>query len=86
MPMTPEHKRIANMALADAVNKKTAAGYNGEHHDGGAGRIKELVQVWIDGLEGRIPEALREYQEQAQRESDPEWAEYQRLHQKFRGR
>ena len=80
--ITPEHAtRIARVARRDAEDVEQAAGHNGAMHDGGA--IRMLVDAWEAGLEGRVPNSLRDYATQAKREADPDWAEYQRLKAKF---
>jgi len=79
-------RTIITVALREAESRRVAAGYNGSHHDNGAGRIKEICNVWQAGLEGLVPEPLNEFAKQARIETDPEWVEYQRLRKKFEGK
>jgi hypothetical protein len=75
--------RIANLANADAEAKKLNAAYGGEKSDGGAGRIRELLDAWLAGRLGEVPKAFAGYKTQAERELDPDWETYLRLKEKF---
>lgn len=84
--MTKEQQKIIELAKADAERRRTNAAYDGAMHDGGARSILDTVEAWLCGLEGRVPQSLEAYRKMAQREADPEWAEYQRLQKKFEGK
>ena len=76
-------ERIANIAMQDADRLKSNAGHAGEMHDGGAGRIRSMVSAWKAGLNREGPKEFSDYEKQERRETDPEFAEYQRLRKKF---
>jgi len=59
-------------------------------HDGGAGRLEDAANAFLCGLECRLPDDWEPYLELAikarndvKNRNDPEWAEYQRLCDKF---
>ncbi len=81
--MTDEQKRTIELARSSANVAAENAGFDGRHDDGGASRLREIVNAWEAGLAGRVPESLREFALRASRELDPEWSEYNRLARKF---
>lgn len=86
-PMDAEKRRlyqnIAKVALKDADDRATRAGYNGEMHDDGAKQLRVIVDAWQAGLNGAVPNRLLSYAKDAQHEDDPEYADYLRLKKKF---
>lgn len=76
-------RAIAARALRDAEQRRQSAGYSGALDDGGSGRIKDIVEAFLAGLESRLPESLREYEKLHVRETDPEYPAYLRLQKKF---
>lgn len=78
--ITQEQQKLIDLALKDASNKRTNAGYNGSHGDDGASIIESQVEAWKAGLEGRIPASMKKYEQQI----DPEWETFQRLQKKFK--
>lgn len=81
--ITAKIRAIAAKVKADAAQKRESAGWGGRMDDGGAGHLLSMLEVWQAGLRGEIPPVFQEYAEQAEKESDPEWAEFQRLQKKF---
>lgn len=78
------HTEIAYAARQDAERKRNDAAGGGSMHDGGAGQLEAVVDAWVAGLEGKIPKQLQSYADQVKIESDPEYAEYLRLKDKFK--
>lgn len=70
---------IIKLVLAAAKKAREDAGYGGRHDDGGEGRMKDQVKFYNYGREGIIPPEWKEHEIKL----DPEYAEYQRLQQKF---
>ena len=67
----------------DAAQKYINAGMSGSNGDGGASVLREQVKYYKYGRDGILPPEWEPYQLQALRESDPDWAELQRLKKKF---
>ena len=62
------------------------AGFGGEMGDRGAQRLRDLWGAYYTGLTGGVPDSVPGLKESVQeflRETDPEFAEYSRLKQKF---
>lgn len=59
------------------------AGYSGSRSDGGARNLNEMVDCFEAGLAGIIPEPLRKYHAEFQKESDPDWKALHVLAKKF---
>jgi len=76
----------------EAEQKKLDAGYNGEHHDGGASAMLYEFKIYMMGLNKEIPEHwvkhLDEFTFKNKLDKDPEYrdeyAEYLRLQSKFK--
>lgn len=79
--------RVA-LALARKAAKgmREGAAHDGHFNDGGAGHLEALCDAYEAGQRGVVPDFLRGHAEQALREADPEYAQYQRLHAKFGGK
>lgn len=69
---------------AKAADARETAAHNGEWNDGGESRMLELLQAFNDGRNGTVPSFLRPFIKQAEREQDPEYAQYLRLKAKFK--
>ena len=81
-----DKSRVAFISAAvrkEAENARLDAGYDGRWDDGGARHLGELLVVWICGIEGRVPEQFKKFEQQAKKEADPEYAEWLRLQRKF---
>jgi hypothetical protein len=88
--------RIAvDFAKKEADRRRTAAGYNGSHHDNGAAALEGKIELWFQTLTrpAVVPQFMVEFWTKALAEikteenrRDPEWAEYERLKSKFEGR
>ena len=74
--------QIKKLVLAAAHSKREAAGFNGDHHDGGASRLEMQVEFYEMGEAGIMPKEWEQYEKTL----DPEWNEYQRLKYKFESR
>lgn len=74
------------LAHAKAAKMREAAAHDGHHNDGGAGHLIALCNAFDAGWQHAVPEFLSEFMTQAEREADPEYAQYQRLHAKFGGK
>ncbi len=81
--MNARFERIAATALRAAESKAENAAREGQHHDHGASRIRNIVEAWNAGLAGKVPPLLEHYAKIADQEADPEWSEFQRLQRKF---
>lgn len=80
MPATPETlEKLKRLALKEADDRETSAGYNGEKHDGGAGMIRAMVKFFEYGQKGVVPPEWDKYLKQL----DPDWGKYQELKRKF---
>lgn len=80
LALTEAQKRALKIIRKEAMSHAftaTAAG------DAAAKRLGDLSNAWEAGLRGEVPEVLRPFMEQARRETDPEWGEYQRLRERF---
>jgi hypothetical protein len=75
-----EVNRITAVIEKEAVRLAESAGYAGAMDDGGAGRLREQLEFWQAGLAGDVPKEWDEYLKPL----DPEYAEYLRLHKKFK--
>lgn len=75
--------QVMGLVLKEAATRRDNAAYSGEWNDGGASALEDQVKFYRYGIEGRIPPEWKKYADQATREDDPEWAEYQRLRKKF---
>lgn len=86
VPREPLPGRIA-LALARKAAKgmRDDAAHGGSMDDGGASRLESLCDAYEAGQRNAAPEFLRGFMVQAEREADPEYATYQRLHAKFGG-
>jgi hypothetical protein len=75
-----------DLALADAINRRNDAASAGRTDDGGARNIEEKVVIYINGVNGDIPDFLRGYFDDAKlrviRDSE-EYQTYLRLKNKY---
>lgn len=79
-PNTPiEEVMKAVLEHADKLEKD--AGYAGERHDGGAGRLRDQVEFYQKGLNGDIPELWLKIP--SVKGLDEQYAEYLRLKEIF---
>jgi hypothetical protein len=76
--------RIIGKVLLEANNNREAAGYAGDMGDRGASTLEMAVKYFRYGWNKQLPPEWQEYADQAKKESDPEWGEFQRLSAKFR--
>jgi|GEM_PF-2093496 len=74
---------IMAMVLREAEERRTDAGYKDKWDDGGASILEAQVKFYKHGQRGEIPAEWKEHAHTVENKSDPEWAEYQRLHKKF---
>lgn len=89
MPPAVSSATVVNaltLARAKAKEKRAAAGFDGRMDDGGAGHLEALCNAYQSGRRGEVPDFLTDFVAQAEREADPEWCAYQRLHAKFGGK
>lgn len=76
-------KNLVDLVLKQAAKVRDDAGYSGRMDDGGARVMEEQVRYYLYGLDGVVPV---EWEREHGQKLDPEFAEYQRLHAKFKGR
>ena len=76
-------EQIMNMVLKAAESARTDAGFSGGWGDGGAARMEDQVRFYRYGLQCVVPPEWKKYEEQLQREADPEYDQYLRLQKKF---
>lgn len=75
---------IINLVLGAANQRRMDAGYGGRWDDGGASALQDQVKFYNYGRNNQIPPEWEAYAQKAEIESDPEFAEYQRLKTKFK--
>ncbi len=75
--------RVIDIVLREAKQREDDAAYGGSMTDGGAEQLRAEADCFLAGIRGTIPERWRKYIDMAEHESDPEYAEYQRLRKKF---
>ena len=75
--------KVLAAVLEDATRRENDAGFGGGFHDGGASRLRDMVNAYVCGMEGIFPVGWETYLDQAKKESDPDWVEYRRLKKKF---
>lgn len=66
-----------------ASNKRESSGFSGSWNDGGASRLEENIKTWHAGLEGKIPESLKDIVTDFEHSIDPEYQKYLELKKKF---
>ncbi len=76
-------EKIMQKVLAEAHSARENAGYSGSWGDGGASVLEAQVQFYRYGRDGVVPPEWQKYADQANKEADPEYAQYQRLKAKF---
>ena len=81
--MKVDIEKIIELVLKNAKKRKENAGYNGSMDDGGASILKTQVEFYKAGMNGTIPSQWNQYAEEIRKVSDPEFAEYMRLKNKF---
>lgn len=84
-PSEDRLRAVAERLLKKAALAKADAGYSGSWSDGGASRIEAEVACFLAGLDKRLPPGWEAEAKAAEREADPEFAEYRRLQRKFGG-
>lgn len=75
--------KVIDLVLADAYERREAAGMDGRWDDGGADRVREQVDYYRCGLDRVIPVDWQKYANQIEAAEDPEYETYQRLKAKF---
>jgi hypothetical protein len=85
MPDLLDHELEAVMSLVvqEANRLEENAGFGGEYHDGGAGVLRDGVNMYRLGMARRLPAGWVPFVKQMRDEQDPEFEEYQRLKAKF---
>jgi hypothetical protein len=59
------------------------AAYSGSYSDGGAGVLLDQIEFYIAGRDHTFPTKWNQYLKEYNRAHDPEYADYQRLKEKF---
>ncbi len=79
--------QICRRVLQDAEDRRTGAGFNGSHSDGGARELERQIEWFKAGVawaeRGTVPVAWKSYEKDVQNRNDPEFARYQELKRKF---
>lgn len=75
--------KIFDLIQREAHSARESAGHNGGWDDGGASRLEDQVRFYRYGMEDIIPPEWKRYQNQVEKEADPEYKEYLRLQNKF---
>lgn len=82
--------KVKQIVANVAEDKRMTAGYNGEHHDGGAKALLKELNAFQCGINQRFPESWEEYIRKAQKELEieelldvEEYQEYLRLKNKY---
>jgi hypothetical protein len=81
-----ELDQLCLRVLKRANELENDAGHSGSMTDFGASALRDEVAVFQAGRRGEVPEKWKDFAEAMARESDPEYAEYKRLKQKFENR
>lgn len=82
--MTVQLNKLFKIILQDAANREEAAGYNGEHSDGGASILRMQIEFYEHGMNGTIPKEWSQYVQEIKKQTDPEYETYKRLKAKFK--
>ena len=77
-------EKIMELVLEEAFKRAEDSGYGGSSGDGGASALRVQVEFYRCGMKGEIPTEWREYVKKIKKISDPEYAEYLRLKEKFK--
>lgn len=78
-----EIRSALELKIRDAIQSRVNAAYGGEMHDGGYSRKLALIDGYVAGWRKIIPGWLEDHIKEHHRRTDPEFAEYQRLKEKF---
>jgi hypothetical protein len=83
--MSPEKliEKVIGKVLSKAANDREDAGRGGEMGDRGASTAELAVRYFRYGWNKQMPPEWKDYIPAVEHEADPEWAEFQRLSQKF---
>jgi hypothetical protein len=84
--MPDETAELLFSLLQDAFDRGESAGHRGDHHDGGCRHQLSQVEMFVHGWFKLIPRDWQALQSKIIARHDPEWSEYQRLKEKFKGR
>jgi hypothetical protein len=77
---------VIELILQEAEQNRQAAGMSGRWDDGGAKELEMQVEYYRYGRDGRMPPTWQSYADRAGTMLDPEYATYQRLKEKFKGK
>lgn len=84
IPQTSPHYLLLTYMLHYAQMMRADAGYGGSHSDGGASRLEAQIDVFIAGvIERKMPSEWKTYAAMLAKNTDPEYATYLRLQEKF---
>lgn len=81
--------QLKRIIASEVKRRRDIAGFNGAHHDGGAGELEMQLRFFEHGIRyvnsncQRMPSEWADMVKQAERETDPEYQEYLRLQRKF---
>ena len=75
--------KVLEAVRADAERRRIDAAYMGDWDDRGASEILLAVAAYEAGRAGGLPSAWEGHLQNARQQTDPEFAEYERLREKF---
>lgn len=75
--------KFINYMYIVAKNKGVAAAMNGAMNDGGQTALENEIEAYVAGMNGQIPKCWDNIRKNYMRETNDEFAEYQRLKEKF---
>lgn len=74
---------ITNTVKTAAKDKRTDAAFSGSWGDNGAQEMEDMLRIWLDGINGRVPNEFKKFEKTFNKERDSDYAEYKRLKAKF---
>lgn len=80
-------KKISAEIKWSAECTRMNAGYDGRMDDGGASKMEEYLKYWLDGIafaESGKTSVYESILQTIEKESDPEYLEFNRLKEKFK--
>lgn len=86
MTKNPTPEKIMSWIRAEIGARRHNAGMSGSWSDGGASELEKQLDVYASAIQGLVPQAWQGIVDRYIAEADPEYQEYQRLQEKFKGR
>jgi hypothetical protein len=81
--MTDDINSFLKFLLKQAQIARSNAAFGGAMHDGGASQLEDQVEVYLAGIRLSIPEQWTSRKQKHMRETDPDYAVFLKLKEKF---